>query len=495
MGSNIIGYYIIENYDKGYLLLGNKNYNYCWIIKTDINGNQLWDIKIGDGSYNCVPSDIEQTMDDGFIISGSMSKYDPSKADPFIIKFNKCGEMEWCKVLNYPGNTDYGQSVKCTPDGGYVLLTFNYSSEPDRKIHLFKFNSLGDLTWQKNYIRDSLAFGDYIRKLFTDTTNFLVTGFCYYPNPGQPGGWIRPYYIQTDTSGNEQWQLVYSKNIGLGYIGEAWATIKGINNDYYSSGRREGSPELIKFSTSGNEIYNSDLFPSADGGNATTITALNDSILILCAGWVLSGGPNYLAFIKTDTSGNIRKIGYLPDPENSAIYWSAKTFDNKILGIGTNSVGSNSRIVLNKVNSDLENDTIYTQPFTYDSLCPDSITSKTIDPNCDLAVDIGEPDHDPQTIQIKVFPNPAQRVVTVVLPKYIMITNEYPGLHSATLYYQWQSTTLEVYDLSGKQILSRIIPKNIQQTDMDVSQWPKGIYYFRLTYNNRTVTGAKLIVN
>jgi len=38
--------YCIQQYDKGYILLGNiSDYKYGWIIKTDINGNELWILK------------------------------------------------------------------------------------------------------------------------------------------------------------------------------------------------------------------------------------------------------------------------------------------------------------------------------------------------------------------------------------------------------------------------------------------------------------------
>ena len=40
--------WVIENYDKGYIILGTKiDYKIGWIIKTDINGNMLWNKKLG----------------------------------------------------------------------------------------------------------------------------------------------------------------------------------------------------------------------------------------------------------------------------------------------------------------------------------------------------------------------------------------------------------------------------------------------------------------
>jgi hypothetical protein len=68
---------VIEDYDKGYIILGTKTSNagYCWIIKTDINGNILWNKKIGDGYNLMFANDVELTIDNGLIIAGTTSKY------------------------------------------------------------------------------------------------------------------------------------------------------------------------------------------------------------------------------------------------------------------------------------------------------------------------------------------------------------------------------------------------------------------------------------
>ena len=61
--------YCIEDYDKGYILSGSINSSkYGWIIKTDINGNELWDIKVGDGINLTGTENIEKTDDHGFIL-------------------------------------------------------------------------------------------------------------------------------------------------------------------------------------------------------------------------------------------------------------------------------------------------------------------------------------------------------------------------------------------------------------------------------------------
>ena len=489
-GSQPHSSYCTEHYDKGYLLAGDINsYKYGWLIKTDINGNELWNIKIGDGINQTSISNVENTMDNGLVLCGNTSIYNTPHADPFIIKLNSCGVIEWCQVLKYDNTGDFGIRVKQTMDGGYILCAILYGDNPNNIVHLFKFDSGGELFWHKIYNGDSLVHSEFIRDLSIDQQFFLLTGDCYYPN------WLKPYYIQTDTSGNETWILAYSQHTGSGYVGDAWATVRDIHGNYYSAGSRNDTyPELIKFSAQGQEMMNVDLFPTATSGGAGTILALNDTNYVLCAEWAV-GSTVYLGILKTDTLGNIKDINYLPNPGNVIISYSAKTFDNKVLLTVTDYVGGvDSRIELFKFNSDLEYDSIYTRHFTYDSLCPHSIVSDTIMPNCGVLVGVDEPLNNPETAVLKVFPNPAKQKITVEFPQYLVVKTGQSSFGSTTVYHHWKSTTLEVYDLSGKNIFEKEIIRAQNTLELNVSGWPSGMYYFRLVYNKQTVAGAKGVV-
>ena len=171
----------------------------------------------------------------------------------------------------------------------------------------------------------------------------------------------------------------------------------------------------------------------------------------------------------------------------------AKTFDNKFVSVAYD-CSSVCQIVAYKVNSDLEYDTVYTHPYTYDSLCPYPITSGYIDPTCDLVLDVNEPQTHPESTKLKVYPNPASNQLTVEFPKYIVTTTGCGKNQSNTVFYQWKTTSLDVYDLNGKQMFSKEIPKDQQRLDIDVSTWYRGIYYFRLSYQGQTVAGEKVVV-
>jgi len=483
--------YCLEHYDGGYILAGDiQSIHYGWLIKTDVNGNILWDKKIGNGtSYNAI-SCVERTLDNGLILSGGTTQFNSPNFDPFIMKLNSCGELEWCRVLVLDNDNDGDFGVKPTLDGGYILGGYFFGNNPYDRIRMFKFDGSGELIWSKIYNKTSNINSEEMRTMYADDSTILITGSAYTPN------WLRPYFIETDTAGNENWRLIYSQHTDTSFVGEASSTVKSKTGNYYSAARRENSPELIKFSGQGMELMAQDLLSSIPefGGGSQVITMFNDTTLMIDGAWANSSTDGYWALFKTDTLGNVKATKYLPDPTNSGSRWLIKTSDQKILFIGMNYIGGSSRIMLCKFNSELEYDSIYTRQFTYDSLCPHPIVSDTIVPDCGV-VGIDEALKKTETAILKVYPNPASRKVSVEFPKHIVVKSGNSSFGSTTIYERWKSTLLEVYDLSGKKVFQKEIIRAETSMEIDVSGWPRGMYYFRLIYKEQTVGSEKVVVN
>jgi hypothetical protein len=148
-----------------------------------------------------------------------------------------------------------------------------------------------------------------------------------------------------------------------------------------------------------------------------------------------------------------------------------------------------------KLNSDFDFDSIYTHPYVYDSLCPHPIVSDTIDPNCDLIVSVDDSKTFPEASKLKVYPSPAISHVTIEFPKVLVVKSGQGKYQSSKEYYQWKSTTMEAYDIQGRKVFEKEIPKPQQQLELDISGWQPGLYYFRLVYNKQTVCGQKVIIS
>ncbi|MDP4281819.1 MAG: T9SS type A sorting domain-containing protein [Bacteroidota bacterium] len=491
--------WIIETYDKGYIILGNTcNCNYGLVIKTDINGNILWYKEIGDNEHIFVMNNIEQTLDMGYIISGTTTKF--NQYDAYIIKLNHCGEIEWCNIIYTPNlEYDIGLRVKQTPDLGYLLLGSYNDPNPDIRTNLFKFDSIGNLIWHKGYLPHISAFNDDAQDLIVDSTGFLITSICYYPDPGGGSvGWNRFYFTKTDTAGDKLWDVIYGDTSF--YYGYPMISIKSNTGNFYSFGKHDiildsigyDNPAMVKILSNGTQSYSKDILSNLNTGGCGTAIFLNDTTIVNSPGWAINMYSVQNLFMKTDTFGNVLKSKVLP-PISDAMMSMAKTFDNKIVSIANNFY-SYLQIIAFKVNSDLEFDSVDTHPFTYDSLCPYPITSGFINPTCDQILDVSEPQTHPETTLLKVYPNPASNQLKVEFPKYIVTTTGSGKNQSNTVFYQWKSTTLEVYDFTGKQILTKEIPKDQQQMSFDISAWHRGMYYFRLSYRGQTVAGEKVVL-
>jgi hypothetical protein len=136
----------------------------------------------------------------------------------------------------------------------------------------------------------------------------------------------------------------------------------------------------------GQESYYQDLIPGACPGGVSAVNWVDDTTFIMCAGGTLNGNATF-RWMKTDTLGVSWYFKEFPVSMQSTFH-TTRTYDNKFVSVArVNDIW----IYLYKLNSNLDYDSIYTHPYTYDSLCPNGVISDTINPECDLIVSIDEP--------------------------------------------------------------------------------------------------------
>ena len=497
-GLNAVCRSVTNDYDHGFVIGGMvNNYKYLWLLKTDVNGNVLWDRRIGNGVNDCGIGNVEKTLDGGYILCGSWTKLNPSW-DAFIIKFNACAEIEWCKVLETLNNYDMGIKIKQTPEGDYILMGGYFVTNPVSNTSLFKLNPNGELIWHQFYPFDYNYNEDQPRDLLINTDGYFITSSRYAPDSGSASPQIiRSYFVKTDTAGNKLWDLLYGVNNH--YYSNVWSTVSNNMEKYYHScthtGETTTNPALIWISHNGLESEDKDLVETNSHYfcGMPTITMFHDTSLIFVGGYRINNVFQYQV-IRTDTLGNVKDFNFIPYVEGD--YTSTtKTYDDKFVTVGNEAPNGNFNIIAIKVNSHLEYDSIYTQPFTYDSLCPHPIVSDTIDPNCDnVIVSVDEPFKKPETTQLKVYPNPTDNIITIELPKYLIVTNNSGNIPATTVYHQWSSATLQAIDLQGKTVLQKEVANTGVPMQLDVSKLPAGMYLFRLVYQGKQVAESKVVV-
>ena len=198
------GYEVEETSDGGYIIIGDYGHTGgprgdIWLIKTDSNGNKLWDKIFGGKGHNGGAS-IDFTSDGGYIIVGS--SYVPGETnsyDVWLIKTDENGEMLWDKKFE-GDNSDHGCDVQETTDGGFIIVGTTGYSHPYSNVWLIKTDSNGEITWDrviKGFADDQRGVdvrqtvnGGYI--VLCETLFDNIFGF-------------NPLIIKTDNEGNREW--------------------------------------------------------------------------------------------------------------------------------------------------------------------------------------------------------------------------------------------------------------------------------------------------
>ncbi|HNW74458.1 MAG: T9SS type A sorting domain-containing protein [Bacteroidales bacterium] len=502
-------YQLKEDYDKGVIIGGNLSLGSVmkigWIIKTDINGNIIWEKKLGNGTRMWALDGIDKTPNGGFIIAGVCDTLDNDWWDPFITKLTSCGEVEWCHIFHTDSNPDYGVQINSLPDNTYVFLLKDWDVNPRNSVWLMHLDEYGEIIWKQRYFQnDTLAspLNETDLQVIADG-KYLVTGTCYRPISGQSQpNWIWPMMILADSTGEAMWEISwgctipFTEQVG----GEGFQSVETDHAIYscishYHWPVTSYSPTLIKTSLMGEPVSYKDLIPNTIYGKATTINTLFDTTFILGTGYTKSDNNPKLAILKTDTLGTILKEKVL----KNTIYLpidAILTQDNKYLITAADFTNNKYLFHLWKLNENLDFDSIYMAPRVYDSLCPYPIVSSTLSmPPCGLTVGKEELPADEELVKMKVFPNPASDWIHITLPDRIRLESQTKNFSVQTTFHKWtKELDLEVYDLFGKRVFSKEISRDDKQLDLDVSAWPQGMYVVRLVYDGKTVASEKIII-
>jgi hypothetical protein len=108
--------------DGGYLLAGDTGYpGNAWLIKTDAQGNEMWNKTYG--QTGSVIISVIQTQDGGYAFTGTgVSNW----KDSWVIKTDAYGSIDWNLTIvgsSFVGKMieDFGKPITQTDDGGYAL--------------------------------------------------------------------------------------------------------------------------------------------------------------------------------------------------------------------------------------------------------------------------------------------------------------------------------------------------------------------------------------
>jgi len=196
---------VIQTSDGGYVIVGNVNTSGgglgdVWIIKVDSDGNKFWDKSFGGKGHNYGDS-IQQTLDGGYIILGTSWIPDETDSyDVWLIKTDSDGEMLWDK--KYHGtDSDHGWSLQQTSDGDFIVLGMTKAGDGSDDVWLFKTDDKGVMLWDKIFGGVGQNRGYSVRQ--TSDGGFIIAGDTYKNLR------MEALLIKTDSNGEMEWSKTY----------------------------------------------------------------------------------------------------------------------------------------------------------------------------------------------------------------------------------------------------------------------------------------------
>ena len=504
---------VIETYDKGYLICGNyhPNYNYNerwgWLIKTNINGEVLWDRILSLGYMGYVtPYSIEQSRDGGILVCGRIAGNEISAA--FVVKLNACGESEWCKsFVSQSEMNPSAEHLKELDNGDIVVLIDDLGQNPYEITHLIKLNANGEILWIKPFV-NILDYPESVENnptnlIITSDNKYLISGYGYWKHPWEPDGvyWVRPFFALSDSDGNEEWVLPYGINDTI--IGAARnGMIEDPDGNFWCPGYKYSLTEtgmygiLMKFNAEGNELgyikfdfknineqYNAGWFHNMASVDSMIVimsvfgnTSWSQLDLIkaelLFDGFEINKDLNLIDYYVYQqlVPFNVQIIKPLP----SGKYLRNLTYRNSHIDYD---------IYLARCNLNLEYDTAYTGNFIYDSLCTSGPQQSGFIylNDCDIILgteNLSEIKSNNQNLIITIYPSPAKDHLSFTF-------------NNAQ---QYQNLELKCFNMLGLQQSESISLKGQQQISLNTINWKPGIYIGVLYSEGKTVGKEKFIV-
>jgi PKD repeat protein len=304
------GYALKQTNDGGYIITGATisygagNWD-IWLIKTDANGNEQWNITFGGSGYDRGNS-IQQTIDSSYIIGGYTTSYGNGNFDYWLIKTDANGNELW--NTTYGGtNSDQGYSVDQTIDGGYIIAGYTESFGAGHSdFWLIKTDANGNELWNTTYggtEHDKCFSGQQ-----TNDGGYILIGYTVSFDLDYSGCDI--WLIKTDANGNEQWNKTFGGNEITNKFDIAYEVQQTPDGGYIIAAETEvlyiSSMDvlLIKTDSQGNEEWNK-TFGGADFDSSRSVQQTIDG------GYIVTG--NTESFGESDPDLWVFKTDYMGD--------------------------------------------------------------------------------------------------------------------------------------------------------------------------------------
>jgi hypothetical protein len=311
---------VVKTHDGGYALSGKNDIDF-YLVKTDRNGNLIWEKTFGNANTNENFSSVCQSDDGGYLLAGT----DNNNWSVEVIKVDKNGTVQWQN--NYEPLKSYSL-VRIVPshDDGYVGIAGNtvfklgasgnlmwgrqydscayfYSIErtADKGFivagaSLIKITSQGEIQWEKK--PDPLTHETYNHALQTRDGGYLVAGYkiIRYDEDAMEDV-MEIVLLKTDSKGKYKWRKGYFPTYNYNF---QYRIRETSDRQIAIVGFHDFKCTLIKVSPSGTFKWQKELSWNIFDGEFYDLVTTSDGGIV-----VTGTGNNQAALVKFDRYGNL----------------------------------------------------------------------------------------------------------------------------------------------------------------------------------------------
>jgi len=288
--------------DGGFVLAGSTRsfgagQSDVYLIKTDSTGNKVWEKTFG-GSNDDFGYSVQETFDGGYVITGSTSSFGAGLDDIYLVKTDANGNAIWEKTFG-GSNWDYGRSVKQSTDGGFIITGWTYSlGAGEADVYLVKTDNVGNKIWEKTFGGSKHEIGFFVQQ--TSDGGFIIGGTKTNESTSDF------YLIKTSTTGNKVWEKTFGgSNLEGVYSGQQTSDDGFIIVGYTKSfGVGNNDVYLVRTDISGNSIWEKTFGGSKDDMGRSVQQTSDGGFIVAGSTFSFGAGLDGIYLIKTDATGN-----------------------------------------------------------------------------------------------------------------------------------------------------------------------------------------------
>lgn len=217
----------------GTILINNSEYKFtsgnteCVVYQINKVGEILSRVAISQDTLSCIPYDLIESTDNGFVAVMSALDLDLLEEEIYLLKFDNVGNEVWRKLIQTidPVQTDF--SVCELNNSIYCAMETTYVNGGPGRLSLVKYDEDGNTLFETNYANYSPpepeSFGYPRIILNQDSTGFLIFGSFAGSQTV-----FNPTLFFADLYGN------ISNSISIPYqhtIGNGWSVDLSLTND------------------------------------------------------------------------------------------------------------------------------------------------------------------------------------------------------------------------------------------------------------------------